>query len=327
MEPGVGQGGHVARRRLDAATIGAAAPRGGNAAPAHWVHCGPLGRRSTVDTGSPGLTDLAAPAPWSRRVLRTGRVAQPPSGRHGPHFPRRSVDATPTTRGPARPTTVRTLWCCPLWTVRLRDRRAVLSPWDGTAPNPAPPPVGRCLHTAVPSAPRVDDPADPRPFPGACRDRRAVLSPLDGTAPTRRAARSGDAAPNRRVALPRGTAPDRPHCLWRSGPETAVSPSEGGGGRHGLNCRVAPSDPGAAQPGPPCRPPCLGRHGFPRPLCSVVRPGPPCRSGSFGGVGWRGVVRDHRAGRRAPAAGTVSAATVRTRQDFPSDYQAVSSTG
>src|SRR6185312_13371996 len=104
---------------------------------------------------------------------------------------------------------------------------------------------------------------------------------------------------------------------------TAVSPSEGGGGRHGLNRRVALSDPGAARPGPPCRPPCLGRHGFPRPLCTVVRPGPPCRSGSFGGVGWRGVVRDPRAGRRAPAGGTVPAATVRTRQDFPSDYQAV----
>lgn len=38
-------------------------------------------------------------------------------------------------------------------------------------------------------------------------------------------------------------------------------------------------------------------------------------------------MRDHRAGRRAPAGGTVPAATVRTRQDFPSAYQAVLSSG
>src|SRR5690349_22374852 len=171
MALGCGQGVHMPRHRLGAPSIGAAAPRGGNAAPAHWVHCGPLGRRSTVDTGSPGLTDLAAPAPWSRRVLRTGRVAQPPSGRHGPHFPRRSVDATPTTRGPARPTTVRTLWCCPLWTVRS--------------------------ETAVPSYPR-----------GTARLLTRLRRVLGGEPAYRRAIRSPRGRPGQRAPRPAGGVPE-----------------------------------------------------------------------------------------------------------------------
>jgi len=117
------------------------------------------------------------------------------------------------------------------------------------------------LHTAVPSAPRADDPASPRAaLRGASRDRRAVLSPWGGTAPTRRADRSGDAAsrPPCRLApaarrltgrVAPGRSGPRPPCrpnpvgrrgAWFAAPplggvaRTAVSPSEGGGGRHGL---------------------------------------------------------------------------------------------
>ena len=248
MEPGVGQGGHVARRRLDAATIGAAAPRGGNAAPAHWVHCGPLGRRSTVDTGSPGLTDLAAPAPWSRRVLRTGRVAQPPSGRHGPHFPRRSVDATPTSRGPARPTTVRTLWCCPLWTVR--SETAVPSYPRGTArllTRLRRLVGGEPAYRRVVPVRTIGPPARP---PGRVPRPPCRLIPVGrhGSYPPRR--------PLRRRGVetavspcPRGTAPDRPRRPRAERPEAAVSSQPRGparrlvrraaAGRRGSDRRVA----------------------------------------------------------------------------------------
>ena len=172
------------------------------------------------------------------------RAARPP-------FPRRSVDATPTSRGPARPTTVRTLWCCPLWTVssetsvpsyprgtarlltRLRRllggepayRRAVRSPC-GRPGQPARRPAG-CV---------------PRP---PCR-----LIPVGrhGSYPPRR--------PLRRRGVetavspcPRGTAPDRPRRPRAERPEAAVSSQPRGparrlvrraaAGRRGSDRRVA----------------------------------------------------------------------------------------
>jgi len=77
------------------------------------------------------------------------------------------------------------------------------------------------LHTAVPSAPRADDPASPRAaLRGASRDRRAVLSPWGGTAPNP-APPSG----RRRTRIPpcRPCADDRPtRAPSGARPETAV---------------------------------------------------------------------------------------------------------
>ena len=99
--PGVGSVGHVVRRRLDAATIGAVPPRGAaRRQPAEST----VDRMISGPQWTPGYSAVPPDGPQtlpgcrtcragssSRRVLRTGRVAQPPSGRHGPRTARRSV--------------------------------------------------------------------------------------------------------------------------------------------------------------------------------------------------------------------------------------------
>ena len=132
----------------------------------------------------------------------------------------------------------------------LRDRRAVLSPWDGTAPNPAPPSVGRraCIPPCHPLPVRTTRPA--RAPPCGVRPETAVPSYPRGAARllTRLRRLVGGEPAYRRVvpvrtigppARPPGRVP-RPPCrlipvgrhgsypprrpLRRRGVETAVSP-------------------------------------------------------------------------------------------------------
>jgi hypothetical protein len=155
-----------------------------------------------------------------------------------------------------------------------RDRRAVLSPWGGTAPNPAPaacwavcrrPPCRPLVWTRwparAPSGVRPETAVSPLPVwttrptcaPSGVRPETAVPSYPRGAARLPPAALPAPAKPprDRRVALPRGTAPDRPRRprVERPLDRRVVLTPVGG---------AAPGSPRprrwAAWLGPPCRP-------------------------------------------------------------------------
>jgi hypothetical protein len=155
-----------------------------------------------------------------------------------------------------------------------RGRRAVLSPWGGTAPNPAPaacwavcrrPPCRPLVWTRwparAPSGVRPETAVSPLPVwttrptcaPSGVRPETAVPSYPRGAARLPPAALPAPAKPprDRRVALPRGTAPDRPRRprVERPLDRRVVLTPVGG---------AAPGSPRprrwAAWLGPPCRP-------------------------------------------------------------------------
>ena len=301
--PGVGSVGHVVRRRLDAATIGAVPPRGAaRRQPAEST----VDRMISGPQWTPGSSAVPPDGPptlpgcrtcragsSSRRVLRTGRVAQPPSGRHGPRTARRSVCRAAHLVGPARPTVARDRRAV-LSGGPARDRRAVLPPWDGAALTGRPAVAGRVRpHTAVPSHPRADGPAPDRlrrplravrpetpcrPIPvgrhgpgpafrcgGPARDRRAVLSPWAARLPTRpppplRVDRPQD---RRVVPAPVGTAGRQARRAVPCGSRGLDSRVALGGGRRATRPELPRRSPTRGRRGPDRRAvPPRGRHGL-----------------------------------------------------------------
>jgi len=207
-------GGHVVKRRLDAAAFGAAPPRGAARRQARWVHCGPHGQRSTVDTGIPPpdrrtgspilvrFHELAAPSPWAGVRSRRAVSPNPRQGGTAP-ITAQLLACRAARPGPARPTAAR------------RDRRAV--------------PTGRVARpeTAVPSLAPVGPrrpTGHPGPAGGAPPYRRAALPRRAARRPTGRA--PGGVAPR----LPCRLIPVRRHGAW---------PALAHWGRWPRDCRAA----------------------------------------------------------------------------------------